>query len=422
MFFTCASPTNMAFISTPFATRSLNVKQQRQRQRRHCCRCSVAADADVVVVGDGVGGLAAARALKRVGREVVVLEREQQDASTGQAVGLWTNAWRALEALQVDMTELRGNIRNTTAQIVRASDGRRLAKFDIPQTTEFRYVEREQLVRALRHGLDDVRYGTAVDNVAVNDGHSGTSKVVIDDGGEVIRARLVIGADGIRSVVRESLGLSNTVRNASYHAWRGSAVVKPDEMAMLSNGEILQAWGVSERVGMTRVRDDLLHWFYTETKLDDDKFGSDAEELEYVRQRVKLWGCDAVREAVSLPQRAFTLTRCGDRLMLPVVYGKGGVTLVGDAAHLSTPNLGQGAALALEDAVELAYRLSVGVDDAGALRAYERARWARNLSVGLRSGAAGVVALRNFVTLKQRSTITQKSPGYGDQKSYDFYN
>ena len=361
------------------------------RRKRQWCRCAVV-DADVVVVGGGVGGLATARALKRIGRDVTVLEREQEDRPAGQAIGLWTNAWRALEALQVDMSELRSNIRNTSAEIVRASDGRRLGRVDIPKTTEFRYVEREQLLNALRAGLTNVKYGVAVENVVVNE-QGGFSNVVINGNRDIVRARLVIGADGIRSIVREKLGLENTVRNASYRAWRGSATVKPGDLKTLEQGQILQVWGIGERIGVTRVRDDLVHWFYTGVKREDNgKFGSDEEELKYVKRRVNSWGCEVASEVASLPQRAFTVTRCGDRLMWPLVFGKGPVTLVGDAAHLSTPNLGQGAALALEDAVEIAYSLRLRSDDSDALRAYERARWARNLSIGLRSAGAGLVA------------------------------
>ncbi len=367
----------MAFVAAPLPRRGRGT-------RWRCWRC--AADADVVVVGGGVGGLAAARALRRARRAVTVLERDGADAPAGQAVGLWTNAWRALEALAVDAAELRANIRNTSARIVRASDGVQLARVDIPATTEFRYVEREQLVRALRDDAIPVHYGVPVESVVVKNGVA----LVSIAGGEVVRARMVIGADGIRSVVRAGLGLDNTVRNTPYRAWRGSAEASAGQVQGLGKGQILQAWGVGERVGVTRVRDDLIHWFYTGVK--DGEFGSDEEELEFVRRRVRGWGCVEAVEVTSLPQRAFTVTRCGDRLMWTPQFGRGPLTLVGDAAHLSTPNLGQGAALALEDAVEIAHQLRMATDDAKALRAYERARWARNLSIGVRSAAAGVVA------------------------------
>jgi len=361
---------------------TLRPPEQHYKTSYRPLRCSY--DIDVAVVGAGVGGIATARALGRIGREVTIFERDSQDdsSSVGFALGLWTNAWRALDELEVDTSKLRGeNMRNFDFQVVSAENGALIGKTRAPNTTEFRYVERNELVAALREGVSNIRYSSPVKCVS-------SSKVVLENG-EEIRARIVVSADGIQSVGRKSIGLSNIPRTSSYRAWRGSCSV--EEIPGLEPGQVLQIWGKGERLGATFVREGLLHWFYTGIGKADEDTGE--SELAYVRRRLASWGCKIGANIAELPQLAFSVTKCGDRLMWNPSLNTdiGCLTLLGDAAHLSTPNLGQGAAASMEDAVELAYRISKSSrgDEAAALRAYERARWLRNLNIGVKSYLAG---------------------------------
>ena len=173
-------------------------------------------------------------------------------------LGLWTNQCRALDALQLDLSELKVIFRMPVWKLdeeVMVNDWWRV---HISETIEFRYVEHEQFLNALREGFTNLQYGIAVENVVVNE-RGGFSNVQINSGRDIVRARLVIGADGIRLIVCVHLELENSARNANCRAWSGSA--KPAELKALRQGQILQAWGIGERVGITRVRDDMIYWF-----------------------------------------------------------------------------------------------------------------------------------------------------------------
>lgn len=337
------------------------------------------------MVGGGVGGLAAAAALRLAGRDALVLERSSDDAEyTGQALGLWTNGWCALEALGVDARTLRQSYANHTIEIQRARDGNKLGTIQMPEAAEFRYVMRGDLLAALRATLpaSAIRHDAEVTRIT----RRGTGVDVTMADGTVLGAAGCVGADGVLSAVRETLGINIAPRMVGYRAWRGSARVKDGELLALPVGQVLQVWGEGERLGATRVRDDIVHWFYTGSKDGDDG-------LEYVRGRVAHWECEVAKEVVGCEQLQFEVTKCGDRLQWTPGSGvQGPVTLLGDAAHMCTPNLGQGAALALEDAVELGYRVGrmrAGEGLGEAMRRYERARFMRNLVVGVRSAAVG---------------------------------
>lgn len=414
------TPTMSAFApSLPLRLQTHSPPTIRRTVKRRPASCNATkADVDVAIIGGGVGGLAAALSLRQAGRSATVFERSAADDSQGQAVGLWTNAWRALSSLGAPLDVLRASYANTEAQIFR-TDGTLVRRIPICQfngaPAEFRYVLRGDLLEALQAPLPPgcVQKGTTVMDVrAVGD----IFEITVASG-QRFRARAVVGADGVRSVVREVLlGLPIPARYAGYRAYRGSSLAPPQIAEAIRPRRVLQVWGVGERFGATLLDDERIHWFYTLAE-DAATVAGDArtpdEQLAFVRDVVAKWKIALPGQIARLPEQEFAVTRCGDRFMPTPTWGKGACTLLGDAAHLSTPNLGQGAALALEDAVELGFQVSkVGGKDASAeeigraMRMFERRRWARNLEVGIRSAGVGVlVHLDNAALVWARNNV-----------------
>ncbi len=343
-----------------------------------------------VVVGAGPGGLACALGLLRVGIEVRVLEQAPEIREVGAALGLWSNAVRALDALGVaERVVARGSVFERI-RTERAS-GETIAEFDLrglaPRAgAPSICVHRADLQAELLAALGAERVQTGARCVGLRFGGDRVA-AEIEGGGEV-EGDLVVGADGIHSAVRSSVHGGAAPRYAGYVAWRGVAPGRPIE---LPADVALFVLAPGSQAGVFACGGRGLYWFLTENRRP---LGSSARRpgkgdllarLERGHRHVR-----AVVEAT--PDRAVLVGDVADRPPLRR-WGRGRMTLVGDAAHPTTPNLAQGACQAIEDAVALAGCLA-GAGGGGdeverALRAFERARRRRTAWVTRQSRLIG---------------------------------
>jgi 2-polyprenyl-6-methoxyphenol hydroxylase-like FAD-dependent oxidoreductase len=245
-------------------------------------------------------------------------------------------------------------------------------------------------------------------HVELNDGHRD-------------RADLVVAADGLNSTARTQLFADHPgVRYAGYTAWRGvTAGPFPLDAAA-------ETWGRGAEFGATILTTGNVYWFATANVPEGGRAGD--EQVEVLR-RFAGWH-EPIRQIVEATDPGAVLRHDIFELARPLPpFVRGRVALLGDAAHAMTPNLGQGACLALEDAVELAALVSAaaGVDDG--LREYDARRRSRTqrlaaasaraarvvqsegrLAVALRDTAAGVTPPRLAARLSARSIAWQPPP------------
>ncbi|MFI5503286.1 FAD-dependent monooxygenase [Nocardia asteroides] len=326
-----------------------------------------------IVVGGGIGGLATALGLTRRGWEVRVLERAPEITEVGAGISLWSNALRALDALGVGAAIRAQAVEDASAGI-RDARGRWLSRTDIA-TLRARFgapvvIHRAALLDILRSALpgDVVRTGVTVTDVDVE----GT----VRQAATVSSADLVVGADGLRSVVRRAVCGEIPARYAGYTAWR--AVVEPADPLT----EFGETWGRGARFGIAPLADGRTYCFAV-YNAPEGAGGSFAE----VRARFADWH-DPVPALLAAADPDTVLHN--DIYELPALptYTAGRIALIGDAAHAMTPNLGQGGCQALEDAVVLA-RLAGEPDGLGR---YDRERRPRTQMIAARSARIGTVA------------------------------
>jgi 2-polyprenyl-6-methoxyphenol hydroxylase-like FAD-dependent oxidoreductase len=362
---------------------------------------------EAVVVGAGLGGLAAAAALRRRGWAVTVLERRPAATEPGAGIALWPNALRALDAIDPTVgaavraegvVEVGGGIRDARGRWLVRTDTTRLAR----RTGEHVVViERPVLHGHLRDALPAgvVRSGTPV--VAVDPGEAGAGDLrgrratVRDADGRTWSADLVVAADGLRSSVRAQIGCDAAVRATGTTAIRLVADVTCPE-----GGE---SWGRGAYVGLAPLPHGRTYlWAVVPTDTLPARAATDPEAaLTWLRRRFGSWHAP-VPAVLDAAEPAALLVHPLDALRTPRHLVAGRVALLGDAAHAMTPNLGQGAAQAFEDAAALA---AVG------LAGYDRARRGRVASVARRSWTAGRVAgLRHPVACVVRDTIAAWTP------------
>lgn len=347
----------------------------------------------VVIVGAGVGGLALARGLSDQGHEVEVHERAPGLRRGGAGLGLHANGVAALTALGVDV---RGLGRRLDSLENRDSSGRVRYTVDLGAVRErygfeSRAVPRRALMELLADGLprDTVRFGHVCTRVRLNP--DGTVSALFGDGTSAT-GDVVVGADGVRSAVRRDLWDGDPARPTGWASWQGLTRV-PVELAEGTRAAVVQ--GRQGLCGMMPAGEGLVQWWFdVRWRPDTPVPGAPAVVL---RRLFEGWDdpdvCAVLEHARDEDLALFEHVRYR---MPRKVWGQGGATLLGDAAHAFSPSTAQGANQALEDALALSRALAerrAGADPAAALRRYEHARRG---PVSLASLASGAELLKRF--------------------------
>jgi 2-polyprenyl-6-methoxyphenol hydroxylase-like FAD-dependent oxidoreductase len=338
-----------------------------------------------LIAGAGIGGLAAGIALRQAGLEVQVFERSRELREIGAGLMIWPNGTRSLQALGVEVKAL-------AVQRISFCNwrGRQLMETPVDAISqrygsEVAFVHRADLQAALasRLGRDCIRLGADVGGFS----EDGSQVQIKPRDGTVASGDFLVGADGLRSVVRRQLlGDGDPVYLGST-IWRG--------MAGSERISLLQAHG-SNWVGRGseflafHLANDLIYWAGVTKEPRGEKPGPDGNKQD-VLDRFGNWAEPVPALISATEDEAILRNDMYDRP--PARRWSGGrVTLVGDAAHPMTPNLGQGACQALEDAVSLGESLkgASGLTEGFELYARRRLRRANRVVVMSRQATRGV--------------------------------
>ncbi len=341
------------------------------------------------IVGAGIGGLAAARALTGLGYEVRVLERDSKPRTEGAGLTLWPNAIDALRTLGLgDLIEERTRVVSQAVALTPAGalvthmPVDRIAKRFGPLVS----ARRADIVEGLLERVDaTVEFGV---EARVIDG-------ALHADGERLDSELIVGADGIGSAVRELVAPGMPPRTAGYSAWRG--VAETDEGVPEGVTEMM---GCGKRFGYVRLNDSRTYWFAVIVD------GDGSEDLGEIFGG---WHGPVLEllAATSPSDRSYLELR--DLAPLPR-WHRDRYVLIGDAAHAMTPNLGQGAAQALRDVVVLRQELDAK-QPAEAFRGYERARKRRAERISKQSRMMGrIVQTRSPLVARLRDGLARRTP------------
>jgi 2-polyprenyl-6-methoxyphenol hydroxylase-like FAD-dependent oxidoreductase len=347
------------------------------------------ASVDVAVIGGGIGGLAAAIALRRVGVDAHVYESAPSLRAAGAGLLLSPNAMQLLGRLGVADAVAAAGVRVEGGELHDARSGL-LQRVDFSDAVS-RYgaptvaIHRQRLHAILAAALPPDRLHLAAACVGVETA-DGRARIRFADGG-LVDAGLAVGADGLRSTTRTHVAPAARLRYSGQTSWRGVADFAPPAGGAVASREI---WDAGRRFGYAPVAPGETYWFATL----DAPAGETDPPLGAPARLARTFA------AFPAPVGALVAATDAERVVRTDIHdvepfrgwSRGRVVLLGDAAHATTPNLGQGAAQAIEDAWVLADRVAaLGVGDA-ALRAYEAVREPRARHVILRSRQLGRVA------------------------------
>ena len=329
----------------------------------------------LMVVGGGIGGLAAAIALREAPVETVVFERASDLArlELGAGITLWPNAVRVLERLGVaqEVREL-GWVLDCMEQ--RTARGRRLARWPLQPMAARLGVPALGVSRPVLHAA---LARVAAEHVQISSECTGFEQdeagVTASLGdGRSERGTLLIGADGLHSKIRATLLGSRPPRASGLGMWR--AKVELDERDMPA-GTFMVYSGAAARFVYFRSGPQQLSWEAIVARPDGEQVPAGGR-IPAVLERYAGWPDEILRIVRSTAEQGVAYTEVVDRPP-DKRWGEGRVTLLGDAAHPMTYAVGQGAAQALEDGIVLAETLRRQGACSAALRAYEQRRMRR---------------------------------------------
>jgi 2-polyprenyl-6-methoxyphenol hydroxylase-like FAD-dependent oxidoreductase len=232
------------------------------------------------------------------------------------------------------------------------------------------------------------------------------------DNGKTDSADLVIGADGIHSTVRRQMFPEIKLRYSGYTAWRGVVEIRDEDALGLTS----ESWGVGARFGIVRVDKRRVYWFATSNQPAGEKSTGEQRKAKLLN-RFRDWHDPIHALLDSTPASAILQNDIHD---IPpfAFWTRGRVTLLGDSAHATTPNMGQGACMAIESAYVLSCSLKEAADYRSALRRYEAERHARTAWITNTSwtiGKAGQIGHPLLCTL--RNLLVKVTPAGAMQKN-----
>jgi 2-polyprenyl-6-methoxyphenol hydroxylase-like FAD-dependent oxidoreductase len=326
----------------------------------------------IAIAGAGIGGLTAALALSQRGHRVEVFERAPALEPVGAGLTVQINAMRVLGRLGLGeriaargATPAKAQVLDDKGKVISELELAALsAELGAPCVT----VHRASLQALLLEALGEVPVRLGAEVLGFEQG-AGEVSVRLADGSRPSFDAL-IGADGIHSAVRAQLHGKTAPHYAGQTCWRGiceRGEITPPDL-------VTETWGKGSRFGLVPIGDGRLYWFAVADAPAGGKDGADVKAA--LLAQFGKWHREIPQAIEATPVERIFRADLYDRPVL-ARWGEACVSLLGDAAHPMTPNLGQGACMAIEDGWVLARALSEAATVEAALRRYEALRQER---------------------------------------------
>jgi len=367
----------------------------------------------VIVVGGGIGGLAAMRRLSNVGHHVQLIEKRTSFNAQGAGLMLGINAMKVLETLGVENEVMLRGQPISLMNIVNEEGVHIGGCNNVLMESQTGYktigIHRSELHEVLTAHLpqNNIRFNAILSSLK----QQNDQVVVSVNGGDEEEYDLMIAADGIHSPTRQLTGDCSKLRYAGYTCWR--FVI--DRPGSFSDTQAYEYWGCGKRFGVVPIGNDKLYCFATMNSSEANSHHKNIAVNEFkslfshfsgvVPDILQMMDCDVhIIHGDIFDQKRLCMQQ-------------GRVAFLGDAAHAATPNMGQGAGMALEDVAVLAECLTADVSITDALAVYDKRRRPRVKKIRDRSHMIGKVSQwESSIARRTRNTVFRMMPSDGLSK------
>ena len=365
---------------------------------------------EITIIGAGIGGLTTAIALQQKGFKVTIFEQAEQIKPVGAGIILANNAMQVYKKLGLQkIIEENGNPISSlkiTKPNLKPLSKINLTYFEKKYDTKNIAIHRGILQQILINQLKsvEIRVNHKLNSISKN---TNDYKLTFENG-EEFNSTIILGADGLNSVVRKQILPKNSVRNAKQVCWRGIAQYK---LPAKLREELNEAWGKSERFGFVQIAKNKVYW-YAFKSFEENKNEFPLSGIEKYFNNYN----SVIKEIIKSTKKEDINTADILDLKPTDVWFKDNICLIGDAAHATTPNMGQGACQAIEDA----YILSECLDKYETSRAflkYQNMRLPKAHQVVKMSWLVGKLAhLNNPILIMLRNLILKLTPASVNKK------
>ncbi|RBW57553.1 monooxygenase [Tenacibaculum sp. E3R01] len=365
------------------------------------------------IIGAGIGGLTMAIALEQKGFKTRVFEQTENIKPIGAGIILANNAMQVYKALRLHkIIEEKGNhissLNITKPDLIPLSKVNLSAfehKFGVKNIAIHRAVLQQILIDQLSSSSLKLNY--KLEKITKNsNGHTLKFKT-----GQTIQSSTLIAADGLNSIVRQQLFSKTNIRNVQQFCWRG---ITDYSLPLKYQNELNEAWGKSNRFGFVQIAKNKVYWYALKS------FKKNKEEINSnnIKNHFSLYS-SIIQEIISSTNKKQIHTAEISDLKPIKRWYKENVCLIGDAAHAMTPNMGQGACQAIEDAFILSECLSKYQNNI-AFKKFQKLRIKKAHQVVKKSWMIGKIAhLSNPFLISIRNQIIKLTPESINKKQFN---
>lgn len=364
----------------------------------------------VAIIGGGIGGLTTALALLKNNLDVTIYESASEIKSVGAGIIMANNAMQVFDKLGIrQKIEKAGHkistITITDPQLKTLSDVQ-LDTFERKYGVYNTAIHRAdlQMILAEEIGFENIKLSKRLSKIEKGNGY----QLTFEDG-SFVNTDVVIGADGIKSVVRQQVFNIGKLRSSKQKCWRG---VSEFDWTAKYNHQAVEAWGKGKRFGFVRINDQKVYWYAV---INENL----VKNPNHLAELFADFNPEVPRMISETPKEKIFVN---DIIDLEPIYQwqKDRVCLIGDAAHATTPNMGQGACQAIEDAYILGKLLGEGKSIDEVFRQYEQLRMKKaHYIVNMSSTIGKVSHYENGLAVWLRNTLLKATPGSANEKQME---
>jgi 2-polyprenyl-6-methoxyphenol hydroxylase-like FAD-dependent oxidoreductase len=372
----------------------------------------------ILIIGAGIGGLATAIALQKAGFQTALYERAPALRGIGAGISLWSNATAVLKKLDLlDEAVSKGQVydglevKNRRGELLMRSDvgGRATPAICLHRADLIDLLERNCAPGTIHPGKTIERFEQSETGV----------KAFFDDG-ETATGDVLIGADGINSRVRAQIKGDAKPVYRGYVIWRGVVDFNASGFSVKNPSE---TWGTGNRFGLVPIGKNRFYWYATNNQPENTILSPEKRKAQ-LSSFFQDWHAPIPQIIAATAAENILQNDCYDRSP-ERGWSSGRVCLIGDAAHPTTPNMGQGGCLALEDAIVLTKCLQKAASHGAAFHEFENSRFPRAKFINRRSLMFGRIGQwKNGLAVGLRDVLTKNTPAKSLERSlasvYDY--
>jgi 2-polyprenyl-6-methoxyphenol hydroxylase-like FAD-dependent oxidoreductase len=361
---------------------------------------------NVTIIGGGIAGLTTAISLNKIGIKTAIFEAAPEIKPVGAGLGLAANAIKAFEHIGIADEIVKAGklldaftVYDQAGKPITRTDSKAVgAKYGLGNFT----IHRADLHEILLSKIDP--FSIVTNQKAVDIEQKEHSVILKFQSGMTCETDYLIVADGIHSPIRQKLLPNIKPRYAGYTCWRG--VMDNTELKLT---EASETWGANGRLGILPLANNKIYWFACVNAPQNDPTMK-GYKIADVQQIFKDFHAPIPEVLAHTKQEQVVWNDIID--LEPIhQYAFNNIVLIGDAAHATTPNLGQGACQAIEDAVILADEIKANDSFELAFKKFEQRRLKRTHYVVNTSRAVGRVAQwQNSILIALRNAAFRLVP------------